>query len=126
MAGLSDYSALKILDKLLRNVDFTVADQHISLHTADPGVAGGSEVTAGGFTYARQNATFAVAAARATTTTALLEWLNMPAVTVTHVGVWDAATAGNFIIGGALAASKTVNAGDTFQLPTGDLDASIP
>lgn len=124
MAGLSDYAANKILDKLLRNTDFTVADQHISLHTADPGVSGGSEVTGG--SYGRQNATFATAASRATTTTALLEWLNMPGVTVTHVGIWDAATAGNFIWGGALAASKTVNAGDTFQLPTGDLDATLP
>jgi hypothetical protein len=49
----------------------------------------------------------------------------MPAATVTHVGVRDAASAGNLLFHGALSSSKSVDAGDTFKIATGDLDISL-
>jgi len=49
----------------------------------------------------------------------------MPACTVTHVGIWDAESSGNFLMGGSLDASKVVNAGDTFTIAAGDLDVSV-
>ena len=49
----------------------------------------------------------------------------MPACTVQYVGVWDAESSGNFLWGGQLTASKTLNAGDTFQINSGSLDVTL-
>ena len=46
----------------------------------------------------------------------------MPACTVTGVAVYDSAGSPLRIWHGTLSSSKTVNAGDTFQIPIGDLD----
>jgi len=48
----------------------------------------------------------------------------MPACTVTHLGLWDASSAGNFLWSGSLAASKTVNSGDTFTFLSGNVTAT--
>ena len=120
---ISNYLELKILDKVLRNVDFTVTTPYVSLHTADPGETGASEATGG--SYARQSAAFDAASAGATANSAIIDFTLMPAATITHVGIWDASTSGNFLWGGALAASKTTNSGDTFRIAAGDLDVSL-
>jgi hypothetical protein len=112
----------KILDAIGNNTALQVATAYISLHTADPGATGASEVAGG--SYARQAASFGAAAAGSMATDALAEFTDMPACTVTHAGLWDA-LAGNWIVGGALTASKTVNAGDTFQFTTGNLSLAI-
>ena len=118
----STYLRNAILNKVLRNTDFTVSTAYVSLHTADPGLTGASEVAGG--SYARQAVAFDAAASGATQNTAIEDFTNMPAVTVTHGGVWDAVSGGNFLYGDALSASKTVNSGDTFRFPTADIDAS--
>jgi hypothetical protein len=45
-----------VLDKILRNEDFTIADVFLSLHTGDPGESGAAEATGGG--YERQSVLF--------------------------------------------------------------------
>lgn len=87
--------------------------------------AAGTEVVAGGNAYARQNVTFSAASSGATSNTAQLEWLNMPAVTVVGVEVWDSAGTPVRLWHGALASSKVVNAGDPFRIAAGDLDLSL-
>lgn len=121
--SISDYLENKILDKVFRNTDFTVTTVYVSLHTADPGETGASEVTGG--SYARQATAFDVAASGATENSALESFTSMPAVTITHVGCWDAASSGNFLWGGALTASKVVNSGDTVEIAAGDLDVTL-
>jgi hypothetical protein len=121
--SISNYLEVKILDKVFNNTDFTVTTPYVSLHTADPGETGASEATGG--SYARQSASFGAAASGAIANDAAISFTAMPAATITHVGVWDASTAGNFLWGGALAASKTTNSGDTFTIPTGDLDVTL-
>jgi len=125
MAGLSTYLINELLDAVFNNGSFAVAVPWISLHTADPGITGADEATGG--SYGRQNASAAMAAAAsgAITSDVAVEFTLMPACTITHMGVYDAETSGNFLWGGALTASKTVNAGDTFQFPIGDIDASL-
>lgn len=102
-------------------------DNHwVSLHTGDPGSTGASEVTGG--SYARQQISLATAANKQAVTDAVMNFLNMPDTTstpITHVGLWTLQTAGAFEVGGALAASKVTNAGDTFQFPVGDLGAVL-
>lgn len=120
---ISDYYENKILDHMLRNQAFSPpATVYVSLHTANPGEDGASEVTGG--SYARQSVSFNAAAAGLIDNDAVIEFIDMPAETVTHAGIWDAASGGNFLWGGALSVPKSMNAGDTFRFPAGDLDVT--
>lgn len=115
-----------ILEALLNAGAWThPTNVYISLHTADPGTTGANECTGG--SYARQNATstFATASNKAIDSNVNLNWAGMPSATVTHIGIWDAVSSGNFLCGGALAASKSVSAGNTFKIPSGSFDISI-
>ena len=76
----------------------------ISLHTADPGTTGATEVTGG--TYARVAVTWTSGTASQANTAALS--INLPAsTTAAYFGVWSAATVGTYYIGGALTPSVT-------------------
>lgn len=88
----------------------------ISLHTADPGTTGASEVTGG--TYARVATTWG--APTNGSSTGSQTTLNVPAATtVTHWGLWTAATGGVFHYGGALAAPESFgSAGTLAHTPT--------
>jgi hypothetical protein len=69
--SISNYAELKILDAVFRHTStgggLPTANPYISLHTADPGETGASEVAGG--SYARQQAAFdaAIAGANANT-----------------------------------------------------------
>lgn len=121
--SISNYLENELLDAVFSAGAFSVTTVYISLHTGDPGETGASEATGG--SYARQSAAFDAAASGATANSGTISFTDMPAATITHVGVWDAVSAGNFLWGGALTASKTTNSGDTFQIPTGDLDVTL-
>lgn len=122
--SISDYLEDKILDKAMRNVDFTAAAVWVKLHLGDPGEDGTGNPAV---ETARQQATFGAAASGGIiSNTALIEWLSVAASeTYSDVSLWDASVAGNHLWYGSLTASKTVNAGDTFRIPIGDLDVSL-
>jgi hypothetical protein len=131
MAALSDYAENKIIDWLLRGQTFTPpATVYVGLLTAAPSdTGGGTEVTGGA--YARvavtsslanwagtQAAASTVASTGTSGTTSNNATITFPAPTAnwgvaTHVGIYDASTAGNLLIWGALSASKTINNGDS-------------
>lgn len=122
--SISDYYENKILDHMLRAQAFTPpATVYVSLHTADPGETGASEVTGG--SYAREAVTFAAASGGTVASSADLTFASMPAATITHTALWDASSAGNCLWTGALSASKTLQAGDTFQILSGNLTVSV-
>lgn len=121
--ALSTFLRNALLDHYLGGSAYTQPTVRISLHTADPGITGASEVAGG--SYARKPPTFSAAAAGSKASSADIDFTVMPACTVTHVGIWDALSGGNFLQGGALAASKVVNAGDTFRLTQPNLVASL-
>jgi len=93
--------------------------------TATPGSdsALGSEVTAGGNAYARQSVTFGTASGGAIENTNAPSWVNMPAVTVGGIAIFE--NGGTRIAYGTLAANKTTNAGDTFTIAIGDIDITL-
>lgn len=96
---------------------------YISLHTADPGTTGADEVTGG--SYGRQGDTvFSAAASLASDNDSAISFTGMPSATVTHVGIWDSESSGEFLCGGSLGASKSVDAGDTVTISAGDLDVT--
>lgn len=122
--SISDFLENELLDTALAVGAYSTTNVYVSLHTADPGETGTNEVTGG--SYARQGpTTFSAAAAGATSNTAQLDFTSMPAVTVTHVGLFDALTGVNFLWGGALTASKVLNGGDTFRIAATDLDVTL-
>ena len=102
-----------------------------SLHKADPGLAGANEVAVGDDTaYARIAATFddtAVNGQAKNTGTVTFPAAAAVAAsyTVTHFGVWDAATTGNFLGGGALDDDKVVEDATVLSFGINDLVAEI-
>ena len=124
MTPFSTYIGNKIFDALFNNTAFTaIATPYVSLHTGDPRATGANEVAGG--TYIRKLADFTAAASKAGDNTAAIEFPGMPAVTVTHIGIWDAEAAGNFIMGGTNPGTQVVALGNTFRLAAGALDATL-
>jgi hypothetical protein len=85
--------------------------------------AAGTEVAGGSYT--SQTVTFSASSGGATSNSSDLTFSGMPACTVVGVEIWDSAGSPVRWWWGALSASKTVNSGDTFVIPTGDLDLSL-
>lgn len=92
---------------------------YVSLHTADPGTTGASEVTGGSPAYARKSVTWASASSGSMALSAAVTFDVPSGKTVTHFGVWSAATSGTFYGGGALSASEAFGAQGTYDLETG-------
>ncbi|MGZ4621439.1 MAG: phage tail fiber protein [Blastococcus sp.] len=76
---------------------------YMSLHTADPGTTGANEYS--GVT--RQVFPAGAASGGAVSNSSSMSFTTSGASAVTHIGIWDAATAGNFVIGAALGSSVT-------------------
>lgn len=100
---------------------------YVALFTSNPAEdASGTEVSTSGTAYARQSVTFSVSGNTATNTAAI-EFPTATASygTVTHVGVFDASSAGNLIAYAALTTSKAIDTGDVLRLPANDLDLTM-
>lgn len=121
-SGKSDYLENKYLGYVYTGAAFAApTNVHIALFTASPNDAGGgTEVTGGA--YARlQRATTAAnftLTGNTLTNAAVFAWPDATASwgTIVAVGIFDAATAGNLLHWGDLTASKTIAAGDRFEL----------
>ena len=128
MAATSDYLENKILDYVLRAQSYSAPSAiYLSLHSSDPTDDDGGEISAGGNSYARQEITFAAAHATdgSIASNSVETFSDMPAVTVTHIGLHDHVSAGNLLFHGALAANKTVAAGDTVQFASGAITVTL-
>ena len=100
---------------------------YLALFTSNPADdASGTEVSTSGTAYARQSASFTVSGDTASNSAAI-EFPTATASfgTVSHVAVFDAATSGNMIAYAALTASKAIDTGDVFRVPSGDLDITL-
>jgi len=120
--ALSDFLENKLLDHVLGATSYTAPGTiYTALFTAAPSdTGGGTEVTGG--SYARvgktNNGTNFPAASGGSKSngtdidfgTATANW-----GTVTHVGIFDAASAGNLLFWGALTTTRTVNTNDSFK-----------
>lgn len=87
------------------------------LHTADPGAAGATAAAAGDTSRKAcdQNASSSGSALALTANAG--PWTNGgTSETITHISVWDASTAGNFLYSAALTASQAWASGNTFTL----------
>jgi hypothetical protein len=125
--SMSNYLENAILNAVLRNTAYTSPSQvYIALFTSDPTDAGtGTEVTGGG--YARQPITFNSPSNGQVTNAAdiLFPVATASWGTVTHIGIYDAASGGNLLFHGALITSKTISTDDQLKIAAGDISISL-
>ncbi|WJE88090.1 head protein [Phage C72C1] len=124
MSGLSDYAENEILDHILGTSAYTMPTTvYVGLSTGSFGDDNsGTELSGSG--YARQSISFGAAASGTASNDAAVEF---PAATgswgtVSHFGIFDAASSGNLLIHGALTASKVIDTGDILKIAIGDMD----
>lgn len=108
--------ANKWLDMLAGTAFTAPAGSFAKLHVGDPGAAGTSNA---GAVTTRSAITWSAASAGAKAiTTTLPSWSMTTTETISHISVWDASSAGNFLFSVALTASRAVINGDTLTLST--------
>lgn len=154
MASKTNYFENKLSDFLWRGQDLVIGSMTaswsatapkywIGLFTAQPtDSAAGTEVTAGGYTYARQNIAGSDAVVSMTnilgtggesgsisagtggtvSTANAITWSNFPGVSVTGFGIFDAVTSGNLLEYAALTGGTVaIPAGSTVTFAAGGL-----
>lgn len=124
--SFSDYLETKVLDHVVAGTAYTAPSTlYVALFTAAPSDSGGGTEVSGG-AYARQTIAFTTSG-DTTSNNAAIEFPTATANygTVTHVGVYDASSAGNLMAWAALTSSKTIETGDVFRIPSGDLDITL-
>jgi len=99
---------------------------YAQLHTADPTNAGTVAVSTAFPT--RITALLGAASARARTNTADVQWPSPAAAaeTISHVSLWDAATAGTCKWYGPVTTPVVVPLSNLFRFPSGQLSISLP
>jgi len=102
----------------------TAPTPYVALYTTAPTDAGGGVEVSGG-SYARQSSSgkWASPSGGSVSTNAEIAFPTATADwgTVVAFAILDAVTGGNFLYWGDLTASKTVNNGDTFKFPSGNI-----
>lgn len=116
----TDY-ADDVIDNVVNNIeaDLSYPNVYVSLHTADPGATGASEVPATN-NYSRKQtapADWNAAGSKSATNANVLTFATPSGSwgTITHAGLWTASTGGTFIAGGILGASKQPDNEDTVR-----------
>lgn len=127
--NLPDAIENALLNLLLRGTALTVTTpMKARLMTANGSdSANGTELgTSGGYTALGATITFgSVAASGSISNTVAVTWTNMPATTIVGLEIWDSTGTPVRIWWGALAASKTVASGDTFEFAIGAVVCTI-
>ena len=125
MGTVAEGERNKMLDALVGRTTYTAnAAFYIKLHLGAPGSAGTNNAAT---ETTRQAATFGAAASSAAiSNTAAIEWVGVSTTeTYTHISAWTASSGGTFLGSDDLSSSAAVTAGDTFRIPTGDLDLTV-
>lgn len=128
MAAISDHAEKLLLDWLMTTGSATRPTAwFLALYTAAPSDSGGgTEVSTGG--YARKAIAFNAASSPDGTTSnsAVVEFeASANWGSITHIGIFDAATSGNLLWHGALATARTVNNGDKLEFAIGAVQLTL-
>lgn len=121
--GFASAVAAELLDAKFNTGTVTnVATVYAKLHIGAPGAAGTSNPAT---ETTRQAVTMGAASGGAISNDSAPSWTNYPAAEdVTHVSLWDAASAGNFLMSGTVTANA-LSVGDTFTIAVGDMDITL-
>lgn len=139
MSASSNWLEAQVLNHTLRNTAMTQpAGLYVALFTNTSGnaltnlEAGTLTDEISGGSYARQSVAFAAAstAGDGTTTATTSATVTFPTATanwgsVTSIAIMDAATGGHVLYYGNLQTAKSIDAGDSFQLTSGNLTVAL-
>jgi len=124
MSAMSDYLENEILDHILSVGSYTMPTAvYVGLSTGSfNDDNSGTELT--GNNYSRKAITFGAASSGTASNNAAVEFDAATGSwgTVSHFGIFDAASSGNLLIHGALTASKVIETGDILKIAIGDMD----
>lgn len=135
--SFSNYTEKALLDHMNGVATFTPpTNKYVALYKSDPGEANsGTEVSASvdDTAYARQLITFAATtlgtgialSSNAQTFAAVVYGSGAAAYTVTHIGIFDALTAGNLLESTALGASVSRTVGKTLAFDVGAITVAL-
>lgn len=104
-AGLSASRANSILNVLRNTAYSAIATPFVKLHVGDPGSAGTANAAA---VTTRNAITWSAPSGGSMSLSTLSAFTGTTSETITHVSIWDASTAGNFIESWALTASVPI------------------
>jgi len=125
--SFTNFLETEILDHVFAGAAYTAPGTHyLALFTAVADGEAGSVTELSGSAYARQSVAFTTSG-NTTSNNAAVEFPTATGSwgTVTHVGVYDAQTSGNLMAYATLSSSKTIDTGDVFRVPSGDLDITL-
>lgn len=97
---------------------------YVSLHSADPGTTGASEISGGSPAYARKAVTWAAASGGSDVSNVILTFDIPPGTTIAYMGLWSAPTNGTYQSGGPLSASETYTAQGKYDLNTATINGN--
>lgn len=127
--AFTTYFGNLIIDHMLRAQAHTPpANMYVSIYRGDP-LGAGVEVAGTG--YARQVIGLGAAAAKAASNGGLIDFGTAGSDwaaagdEATHLGIHDAATAGNLYLPITLPAAKVIQTDDPVTIPIGDLDVTL-
>jgi hypothetical protein len=124
--SFTNFLETEILDHVFAGSAYTAPGTlYVALYTAAPGETGGGTEVSGG-AYVRKSVAFTTSG-NTTSNSAAVEFPTASANwgTVTHVGVFDASSSGNLMAYATLTASKQIDSGDVFRIPSADLDITL-
>lgn len=127
MSKFSDYLEAALINVTLRGIAFAApATVYLALYTSDPEDDDGGTEVAGG-SYARQSVAFAAPADGVTSNSAQISF---PVATadwgvITHVGIRDAAAAGNLLYHGQLDTPRTIEEDDQLVFDAGEIEVTL-
>jgi len=130
MANISTYLADKLLDHSLGKTSYTMPTVYVGLYTTNPTMpagSGGVEVSGGGYARQTLSPNTAAASSGSASSSGAVTFAQASANwgTVTGIGLFDAASAGNLLAAGPLTTNEVVNSGDTFSFPIGDITLTL-
>lgn len=129
MSDASDYFE-NVVANLFRGTNATAPTTiYAALYTAAPSDSGGGTEVGAGVGYSRQAVTFG-----APSPAGVIANTNAPTFgpntttnwgSITHIGLFDASSGGNLLTWKAATAAKTVNVGDSYQIPIGSCTLTV-
>jgi len=125
--SFTNFLETEILDHVFAGAAYSAPGTHyLALFTAVADGETGSVTELSGSAYARQSVAFTTSG-NTTSNNAAVEFPTATGSwgTVTHVGVYDASSSGNLMAYATLSSSKTIDTGDVFRVPSGDLDITL-
>ncbi len=123
--AFTTFSAQEMLDHTFRGNAYTMpTGQFVKLHLGDPGLAATGNPAAE--TTRVDAGAFSAASAGTADNDAAIQWTSVAATEdVSHSSLWDASTAGNALLQGALTTTKSLVAGQDAEFAAGALDYSM-